>query len=59
MAIALDDSYVKAYLRRGTARIKLGKSKEAKEGLSVDHGCVHVEDNHTCCLSLLQILTLC
>ena len=58
MAIALDDSYVKAYFRRGTARTKLGKLKEAKEGLSVDHGGVE-DDNHMCCLSLFQILTLC
>jgi len=36
VALALDDSYVKAYLRRGTARTKLGKLKEAKEGLGID-----------------------
>ena len=40
MAIALDDSYVKAYLRRGTARTNLEKLKEAKEGLSVNHECI-------------------
>lgn len=32
MALVLDDSYVKAYLRRGTARAKLGKLAEALEG---------------------------
>ena len=51
MAIALDDSYVKAYLRRGTARTKLGKLKEAKEGLSVDHGGVE-DDTHVLSFSV-------
>ena len=32
MALALDDSYLKAYLRRGTARARLGRLTEAKEG---------------------------
>lgn len=36
VALALDDGYVKAYLRRGTARTKLGKLKEAREGLGID-----------------------
>ena len=55
LAIALDDSYVKAYLRRGTARAKLGKLKEAKEGQSVGHGGV---EGIMCVFFLLQILTL-
>ena len=32
LALALDDTYVKAYFRRATARVKLGKLKEAKLG---------------------------
>jgi len=59
MAIALDDSYVKAYLRRGTAKTNLGKLKEAKEGLSVDHGCMCACGGESRYFSLLQILTLC
>lgn len=55
LAIALDDSYVKAYLRRGTARTKLGKLKEAKEGQSVSHGGM---EDVTCVIFLFQILTL-
>ena len=35
LALALDDSYVKAYFRRATARVKLGKLEEAKLGTSV------------------------
>lgn len=32
-AICLDDSYSKAFARRGTARAALGKLQEAKQGL--------------------------
>lgn len=32
LALALDSSYVKAYYRRATARVKLGKLQEAKLG---------------------------
>ena len=32
MALALDDCYLKAYLRRGTARLRLGKTEEARKG---------------------------
>jgi len=31
LALALDDGYLKAYLRRGTARIRLGNLEEASE----------------------------
>ena len=34
MALALNDSYVKAYLRRGVARACLGRREDAREGES-------------------------
>lgn len=33
IVLALDDRYLKAYLRRGTARLKLGKTDEARTGI--------------------------
>lgn len=35
VALALDGGYVKAFLRRGTAREKLGRFKEAKQGRAI------------------------
>ena len=32
LALALDDSYIKAYYRRATARVKLGRLEDAKLG---------------------------
>ena len=32
VSLALDGSYVKAYLRRGTARMKLGRMTDARKG---------------------------
>ena len=36
LALALDDSYIKAYYRRATARVKLGKLEDAKLGTPND-----------------------
>ena len=36
LALALDDSYIKAYYRRATARLKLGKLEDAKLGTPND-----------------------
>lgn len=36
-AICLDDSYSKAFARRGTARAALGKLQEAKQGLLLNN----------------------
>ena len=33
MCIALDESYAKAWMRRAMARTKLGKTREAIEGM--------------------------
>ncbi len=35
LALTLDDRYLKAYLRRGTARLKLGRVKEARDDFTV------------------------
>ena len=45
-ALALDDSYMKAYLRRGVARRHLGNLSEAIEGHSI------------CCITCI-VITLC
>ena len=36
LALALDDGYIKAYYRRATARVKLGKLEDAKLGIPND-----------------------
>ncbi len=35
LALTLDDRYLKAYLRRGTARLKLGRIEEARDDFTV------------------------
>ena len=54
-ALALDDSYVKAYLRRGAAREKMGKLEEAREGKS-NESWAYCDSCSTYCLSIMCIV---